>query len=101
MPTANNVNFYSDWQAQQEDITRQRMMAQMLQQEGMQAGSDQATQAGGYTVKSSPLQGLAKLLDGYGGMKGQQAATERSRALNQKYQMTGNEALIRGLQAYR
>jgi len=54
-------------QAQQADFERQRRMAELMQQQSMQP--DQTQAIGGVAIQNSPLQGLAKLLQGYGANK--------------------------------
>ena len=72
MPNVQNINFQAptDYGAEEASIARQRMLAQILAQQGMQPLPEQPT-AGGYTVPISPLNGLAKMLNSYAGMQGE------------------------------
>ena len=75
----------TEYSAEEQNIARQRQIAQMLQQQSMSPIEQQPT-AGGFTVPISPFQGLAKMLQAYGGMKGEQMARERETGLTQAYQ---------------
>ena len=95
-----NVGF-SDYAAEQEDIARRRAYAQALQQQGQQPMGPTET-VGGWAVKQSPLSGLAKMLQAYGGRKGQEEATERLKALQERQRgdrssdLTALAAMLRG-----
>lgn len=75
------VNFQAptDYSAEQEKIARSRKYAELMQQQSMQPLESQT--AGGWVVPTSPLQGMAKLLQAYGGRKGQENADEKQKAL--------------------
>lgn len=59
--------------AEAQDITRRRRMAEALQQQSMEALPTNQM-AGGYVVPISLTQGLAKMLQAYGGAKGMEQA---------------------------
>ncbi|MDO8703392.1 MAG: hypothetical protein Q7J84_00450, partial [Sulfuricaulis sp.] len=63
-----NVGF-TDYAAEQEDIARRRAFAQAMQQQGAQPMGPTET-VGGWAVKRSPLEGMAKMLQAYSGRKG-------------------------------
>ena len=90
-----NVGF-SDYAAEQEDIARRRAYAQALQQQGQQPMGPTET-VGGWAVKQSPLSGLAKMLQAYGGRKGQEEATERQKALGERYKSDYQRMIDKGL----
>lgn len=70
----------TDYTAEQQSIERQRKMAELLQQQSMQPLDTNQT-AGGYVIPVSPLQGLAKMLQAYGGAQGQRMADQKQRDL--------------------
>src|SRR6185295_16068057 len=79
-----NVGF-SDYAAEQADIERRRAYAQALQQQGA-TPMGPTEQVGGWAIKKSPLEGLAKMLQSYSGRKGQEQASEEQKALAERYQ---------------
>ena len=81
---ANNVSnvSFSDYSAEQQDIERRRRMAEALQQQSMQPINN--PMSGGYVTPISWTQGLAKMLQAYGGRKGMESATERQKALAER-----------------
>jgi len=81
-----NVNL-SPYTAESEAIAGRMRMAQMLGQQAMQP-AEMPQQAG---VKFSPYQGLAKMLQAYVSVLGQNKAAEQQTALAEKYQ-AGNQA---------
>jgi hypothetical protein len=81
-----NVNL-SPYTAESEAIAGRMRMAQMLGQQAMQP-AEMPQQAG---VKFSPYQGLAKMLQAYVSVLGQNKAAEQQAALAEKYQ-AGNQA---------
>jgi len=85
--TANNITNvgFSDYSAEQADIERRRAYAQALQQQG-QTPLGPTEQVGGWAIRRSPLEGLAKMLQSYSGRKGQEQATEEQKALGHRYQ---------------
>lgn len=60
---AKNVNTFTDYGAEQQEIDRRRKMAELLQQQAMQPIQNEPM-AGGYVVPTSWTHGLAKLLQG-------------------------------------
>lgn len=77
--TVKNINTFTDYGAEAQDIERRRKMAELLQQQALQP--IEQTTAGGYVTPISWTQGLAKALQGYAGMKGQEAATQQAKDL--------------------
>ncbi len=67
----------TDWNVELENIGRQRKYAEMLRQQSLDPLKSET--AGGYTVPIHPLQGLAKMLQAYGGRRGEEIATEQSK----------------------
>ena len=67
----------TDWNVELGNIERQHKYAEALRQQSLDPLKSET--AGGYVVPIHPFQGMAKLLQAYGGMKGEQAATQRSR----------------------
>ena len=62
MPVNNvSLNVPTDYTAEQQSLERQRQLAQLLSQQGMQPLDTNQT-AGGYVVPVSPFAGLAKML---------------------------------------
>jgi hypothetical protein len=78
MPT--NTHNFSPYSAEQEEIARQRALAQALQQEGSQ-GAPAGQMAGQVFVPTSPLLHLAKALKGVSGGMHERQAAERAKAL--------------------
>ena len=94
-----NVGFGAgEYGAEAADIERRRAYAQALQQQGAQPIGP-TEMAGGWAVRKSPLEGLAKMLQAYGGRKGQEAATEEQKALGQRYQSELARTLMQAQQA--
>lgn len=87
MPT---VSFQAptDAAAEAEQIARSRKYAELMQQQSMQPMGD-TQMAGGWAIRRSPLEGLAKMLQAYGGRKGQEAADERTKALADRVRQQG------------
>ena len=73
------TSFSSPYSAEQAAIERQRKLAEALQAQSMQPIEQQT--AGGWVVPTSPLQGLAKVFQGYVSGQSQRAADEKERAL--------------------
>mgnify|MGYP001579144847 CR=1 FL=1 len=67
----------TDWNVELETIGRQRKYAEMLRQQSLDPIKSET--AGGYVVPIHPFQGLAKLLQAYGGRRGEEIATEQSK----------------------
>ena len=86
-----NVSMLSPYQADQDKIDRQRMMAQMLQQQSMQP--IESASSGGIQAPISPFQGLAKMLQAYSANKGLEQADARQAELGQQYQQKLAEGL--------
>lgn len=84
------VNFQAptDAAAEAEQIARSRRYAELMQQQSMQPMGD-TQMAGGWAIRKSPFEGLAKMLQAYGGRKGQEAADERTKALADKVRQQG------------
>ncbi len=72
------VNTFTDYGQQAKDIERRRRMAEMMQQQSMQP--IEAAQG----APISWTQGLAKMLQAYSGRRGEDLATEESKALSQR-----------------
>ena len=80
MPNLQQVSFTSPYSAEQEEIKRNRRLAEQLRQQAetpMPAGN----MAGGYYVATNPLQHLAQALKGYSGMKGMEEADQKEKDL--------------------
>lgn len=92
-----NVNTFTDYGIQAQDIERRRKMAEMLQQQALMP--IEQSSAGGYVTPISWTQGLAKALQGYAGMKGQERATQEEKALSHRYTTDRGEALASALKA--
>ena len=75
-----NLTMPTDYSAELSNIQRQRKLAELLQAQSMQS-MDLQPAVGGWAVPTSPMQGLAKLAQGYFGGQGQKKATEREKAL--------------------
>ena len=73
-----DINLFTDYGAQSQDIERKRRMAELLQQQSMQPIE---TQPG---VPISWTQGLAKMLQGYNAGQGMRTATEEQKTLAAK-----------------
>lgn len=72
----------NEYSADAEDIARRRRYAEMLQQQAMQPLETQT--AGGWAIPTSPLSGVAKLLQAYQGRKGLEEASSRQKALGER-----------------
>ena len=94
-----NVQLFNEYSAEDQAIARRRKMAEMLQQQSMTPLESQT--AGGWVVPTSPMAGLAKLLQGYTSGKMTSAADEQQKALGQRYQTEGASALAKGLREWR
>jgi hypothetical protein len=88
-----NVSFMgpTDYTAEQADIDRRRKYAEALRAQSMQPLETQT--AGGWAIPISPTQGLAKMLQAYVGKRGDQKATEDTKALATRK----NQALVEAL----
>lgn len=86
-----------DFASQQQQVERQRAMAQMLMQRGLQG--DQGTQmAGRVAIRNSPLSGLANILSTYAGNKMLDKADARSTELATQRNQATAAALKAGLE---
>jgi len=83
---ANMYQAPNEYAVEQADIERRRRYAEALQQQGMAPLGPTET-VGGMAIYRSPVEGLAKAVQGYMGAKGIREADERSKALGSKYQM--------------
>jgi hypothetical protein len=95
-----NVSFSApnDYAAEQQAIEQRRKYAEALQAQGMQPMGD-TQMAGGWAIRNSPFQGLAKMLQAYSGSKGVESANEKQKELYSKYLAGGQEAIQRSLDA--
>ncbi len=75
-----NVKFANDYTAEQEDIERQRKLAEAMQQQGM-AGGRPTEQIGGWAIPQSPMEGLGRASQALLGQYKQNQLTERQKAL--------------------
>jgi len=87
--TIKNINTFTDYGVEAQDIERRRKMAEMFQQQALQP--IEQTTAGGYVTPISWTQGLAKALQGYAGMKGQEKATQEQRDLAGRAKMEAQD----------
>ena len=88
-----DINTFTDYGVQSQDIERKRRMAELLQQQSMQPIE---TQPG---VPISWTQGLAKLLQGYNAGRGQEDATRQQMELGKKYTADRSAALAAAMEA--
>ena len=93
---AKNVAFFGS-PAEQEAISRQRRMAEMLQAQSMQTQGTE-TAPGGFAVQQSPWQHIAKLAQGLGGMKMGADADQKQREMESQRQASQQQMLARGMQ---
>lgn len=101
MATPQTVSFTSpgfDYSADVAAIERQRRLAEALQAQSMQPLETQT--AGGWVVPISPLQGAAKIVQGYGAQITQKRADEKSRELTEKAQRDLANVLSQASEAY-
>lgn len=96
---ANNVSNvgFTPQGADMQSIERQRAMAQALQQQSMQ--QDPTQMAGGWAIRQSPLQGLAKLAQAGAGAYGMNQADERQKQLATQQQQQLAQTLRGGMEA--
>ena len=93
------MNFAApDYAADQADIERRRRYADMLRQQSMQPLESQT--AGGWVIPTSPLQGIAKLVQAYSGRKGLEEADSRQKALGEKISGDASSRLAQALKMY-
>lgn len=83
---ANSVSFSApnDYSYESDAIARQRAYADLLRQQAMEV--PQGQMAGKFYVKPSPIQGLAKVFQGYVAGQQQEDADTKQKALGLKYQ---------------
>ncbi len=90
------VSFTSPYAADEADIERRRRMAEMLQQKAdVPLGPTETV--GGWAIRKSPWEGLAKVAQG--GVAGYQhnQAEERQKALSERYQNDYQQMVAKGL----
>jgi len=75
-----NLTMPTDYSVELAGLQRQRRLAELMQAQSMQS-MDLQPAVGGWAVPTSPMQGLAKLAQGYFGGQGQKKATEHEKAL--------------------
>ena len=92
-----DVNFQSPYGVDQAEIQRRQALAQMLQQQGMQAPQPQQT--GRFAVQTSPLEYMGKLLQQVGGAAMQGSSQGDQAKLSQRMQQDRQQALAQALQA--
>ena len=92
-----NVGFGSPYAAEQMDIQRKQKLAQLLQQQAMSPIEQGATPAGGFTPRTSPLQGLAKIMQGYVGQQREKGAQTQQTELAQRMQQERQQALAQAM----
>ena len=73
----------TDYTAELQDIERRRKLAELMQQQGMQPLGP-TEHIGGWAVKRSPMEGLAKMMQAYAGGKGMDEAGTRQKALAER-----------------
>lgn len=83
-----------DLMAEQQGIERKRRLAEAMLMQGMQPHAP-GQMVSGYFVRSSPLEGLARLFQTYAGMKGQEGADRANTELYQRAQAARMQALQR------
>ena len=92
-----NVGFGSPYASEQMDIQRKQKLAQLLQQQAMTPIEQGATPAGGFTPRTSPLQGLAKVMQGYVGQQREKGAQTQQTELSQRMQQERQQALAQAM----
>ncbi len=90
---AKNVNTFTDYGAEQQEIDRRRKMAELLAQQSMQPIEVPTNAPVSWT------QGLAKLLQGYGAGREEKMLGERQKELGQRYTSDRSAALANALKA--
>lgn len=73
----------TDYGTEAESIRRRRRLAEMLQQQS-QEPLQQPQMQGGWAIPASPLAGLAKMVQAYGGAKGMQRSDAEMKALAER-----------------
>jgi len=98
MPNSvNNISFGSPYASEQAEIQRRQKLAELMQKQSMEPIQQQ--QGGMFTPRISPLQSLAKVMQGYLGGKGIEEANTRQEALAKRAQQERNDALVKAIQA--
>src|SRR3990167_5868368 len=92
-----NVGFGSPYAAEQMDIQRKQKLAQLLQQQALTPIEQGATPPGGFTPRTSPLQGLAKIMQGYVGQQREKGAQTQQTELAQRMQQDRQQALAQAM----
>ena len=100
-----NVNLAppNPYTQQQQAIERQRKLAELMQQQSGEGFGPRTGQGpmGQYVTPISWTEGLAKMLQAYGGKKGLDTAAEKEKALGEQYTREGAANLAKGLSQYR
>ena len=89
----------SPYQAEQADIARRQKMAEIMQQQAFQPA--ETFSYGGIQARTSPLTGLAKMLQGYVAGKTQRDLIQEQKALGEKYRTQSAEEGSQFLSALR
>ena len=95
----NTVSFQAptDYSAEQEQIARQRALAQAMQQQALSPLESQ-TAPGGLAVPTSPMLGISKLVQAMMAGKGMTAADEQTKALSAKIGSERSQSLLKAMQ---
>jgi len=91
------VGFGSPYASEQMDIQRKQKLAQLLQQQALTPIEQGATPPGGFTPRTSPLQGLAKIMQGYVGQQREKGAQTQQTELAQRMQQERQQALAQAM----
>lgn len=78
----------TDYAAEQEQIARSRKYAELLQAQSMEAQGPTET-VGGWAIRKSPLEGLAKMLKGYSASKMMESADDKQKTLADRIRQQG------------
>ena len=78
-----NFTLQSPYQAELADMARRQRMAEIMQQQAFQPA--ETFSYGGIQARTSPLTGLAKVLQGYMAGKTQRDILQEQKALGEKY----------------
>lgn len=92
------VSFTDPYSAEARDIENRRRLAEALQAQG-QTPLGPTEQVGGWAIKKSPLEGLAKVGQQMSGAYQEKQADEQQKALGQRYQDDLSRALMTAGQA--
>jgi hypothetical protein len=94
-----NFNLPSPYESELADIARRQKMAELMQQQAFQPA--ETFSYGGIQARTSPLTGLAKVLQGYTSMKMQKDLANEQKALGEKYRTQSAEEGSQFLSALR